>query len=86
MGGCEFALGTRYKLYRDGRFFDLQADPFERGQPLPHPAAGGEPAAAARALQSVLDQYAEARPAHRRQERVTAKQAKRAEKQGKAKR
>jgi len=82
----EFALGTRYKLYRDGRFFDVQADPFEQGQPLPLPTADGEPATAARALQAVLDQYAEARPAHLRQERVTAKQAKRAEKQGKAKR
>jgi len=82
----EFALGTRYKLYRDGRFFDLQADPFEQGQPLSLPVAPGEPAVAARALQAVLDQYAEARPAHLRQERVTAKQAKRAEKQGKAKR
>ena len=41
----------------------------------------GEAAQAARALQSVLDQYADARPAELRQERVTAKQAKRAEKQ-----
>ena len=82
----EFALGTRYKLYRDGRLFDLQADPFEQGKPLPLPTTDGEPAAAARALQAVLDQYADARPAHLRQERVTAKQAKRADKQGKAKR
>jgi hypothetical protein len=53
---------------------------------LPLPTGDWEPAAAARALQVVLDQYAAARPAHLRQERVTAKQAKRAEKQGKTKR
>ncbi len=25
----EFAMTTTHKLYRDGRFFDLAADPFE---------------------------------------------------------
>jgi hypothetical protein len=40
----------------------------------------------ARPLLAALDQEAEARPPHLRQERVTATQAKRADKQGKAKR
>ncbi len=81
----EFALGTRYKLYRDGRFFDLAADPYESAAPLAVPALGGEAAAAAKSLQRVLADYAEARPAHLRQERLTAKQAKRAEKDRQAK-
>ena len=76
----EFAMSTRHKLYRDGNFYDLTADPFEKS-PLKVATLAGEAAQAARALQSVLDQYADARPAELRQERVTAKQAKRAEKQ-----
>lgn len=77
----EFALGTRYKLYRDGRFFDLAADPYEDRAPLAVATLAGEAAAAAQSLQRVLDDYAGARPPHLRQERVTAKQAKRAEKE-----
>ena len=76
----EFAMSTRHKLYRDGNFYDLTADPFEKS-PLKVATLAGEAAQAARTLQFVLDQYADARPAELRQERVTAKQAKRAEKQ-----
>lgn len=54
----EYAFDHTHKLYRDGRLFDLVADPLEDSKPLP-PAA----ASAARAkLQAVLDRYADARP------------------------
>lgn len=42
---------------------------------------GGESATAAKVLQAELDRYSDARPPELRQERVTAKQAKRAEKE-----
>lgn len=58
----EFAFDHRYKLYRDGRFFDLAADPDEKA-PLPIAQLEGEPAAAAKKLQSTLDQFHDARPA-----------------------
>lgn len=54
----EFAFDHTHKLYRDGRLFDLVADPFEDSPPLPPVAA---PDARAK-LQSVLDRYADARP------------------------
>jgi len=54
----EYAFDLRHKLYRDGRFYDLQADPFEKA-PLDAGAAPGE----REKLQAVLDQYAGARPA-----------------------
>lgn len=76
----EFAMSTRYKLYRDGRFFDLGADPWEQ-QALKVATLSGEAAIAAKTLQAELDRYADARPPELRQERVTAKQAKRAEKE-----
>jgi len=76
----EFAMSTRHKLYRDGRFFDLGADPWEQ-KPLKVEVLTGETATAARTLRAELDRYADARPPELRQERVTAKQAKRAEKE-----
>jgi arylsulfatase A len=76
----EYAMSARHKLYRDGNFYELTTDPFEKS-PLKASTLTGEPAEAARALQAVLDQYAEARPPELRQERVTAKQAKRVEKE-----
>jgi len=54
----EFAFDHTHKLYRDGRLFDLVADPFEDSEPLPPNAA---PVARAK-LQAVLDRYADARP------------------------
>ncbi len=62
-GDWEFAMSTSYKLYRDGKFFDLKADPFE-AKPLSVAAQKGEAAAAAKSLQAALDSYATARPNH----------------------
>ena len=76
----EFAMSTRHKLYRDGRFNHLGADPWEQ-KPLKVEGLTGETATAARTLRAELDRYADARPPELRQERVTAKQAKRAEKE-----
>jgi arylsulfatase A len=60
---AEFAMTQALKLYRDGRAFDLDADPFEerplRVADLPRGAAE-----VAGKLQSVLDRYATERPAH----------------------
>ena len=58
----EFALNTTYKLWRDGRFYDLAADPFEQ-RPLAVSNLSGSAAATAKTLQAALDQYAHARPA-----------------------
>lgn len=57
----EFAMSTTHKLYRDGRFFNLTTDPFEKTS-LDAKTATGTDAEAARALQAALDQYAKARP------------------------
>lgn len=58
----EFALSDSYKLYRDGRFVDLTADPFEKAAPLGEDALTGKQADAAKELRNVLDRYADARP------------------------
>lgn len=58
----EWAFDHRYKLYRDGRFFELATDPEEKS-PLPIDALSGDAAGAARKLQAVLDQLKDARPA-----------------------
>jgi arylsulfatase A len=58
----EFALNQRYKLYRTGNFIDLERDAAEK-QPLAVSALAGEAAAAAKLLQSALDQFQAARPA-----------------------
>jgi len=58
----EFAFDQRFKLYRSGEFFDLTQDVGER-RPLPVAALEGEAAAAAKKLQSALDQFKSARPA-----------------------
>jgi arylsulfatase A len=70
----EFAMSTSYKLYRDGRFFDLQKDPFEE-KALAREKLSGGAADAAKKLQTALDQYAKARPAHlMREDQVSAKE------------
>lgn len=51
----ELAFDHRYKLYRGGRLFDLQADPAEAS-----PIAGEHPARVK--LQAVLDRYRDVRP------------------------
>jgi arylsulfatase A len=58
----EFAMTKQYKLYRDGRFFDVVADPEERA-PRKIAELRGDAAKAANKLSSVLEQYANARPA-----------------------
>jgi arylsulfatase A len=76
----EFAMTTQYKLYRDGTFFNLRSDAFEE-KPLRAETLSGPEAAAAKTLQAALDQYTHARPAELLEPMVTAKQAKKAERQ-----
>jgi arylsulfatase A len=80
----EFAMSTQHKLYRDGTFIDLTTDWFEE-KPLRREKLSGANAAAAQNLQAALDQFADARPARLLQPVVTAKQAKKAERQKKKK-
>jgi arylsulfatase A len=80
----EFAMSPQYKLYRDGAFFDLKSDPFE-GKPLQPDKLSGVAAAEAKKLQAALDEFAHARPARLLEPMVTAKQAKKAERQKKKK-
>lgn len=58
----ELVLNHDHKLYRDGRFFDLQADPFEQ-KPLNVAALTSVETAARAKLEKALDQFANARPA-----------------------
>jgi arylsulfatase A len=60
----EFVLSKQHKLYRDGAFYDLAADPFEEKPALRVPSLTGAQAAAARKLQAALDQYSNVRPPH----------------------
>ena len=53
-----FVQDRRFKLYEDGRFFDVAADVQER-QPLPVESLAGDAAVARAALQAVLDRLAE---------------------------
>jgi arylsulfatase A len=57
----EFVFNQRYKLYRSGEFYDLQADPVE-ARPIAAPELSEEQAAAARVFRRVLDTYQDARP------------------------
>jgi arylsulfatase A len=63
----ECAFDHRYKLYRDGRFYDIEQDIDERhpldGTPLCAKASG-----ARQGLQAVLDHYRDARPVNLDQE------------------
>jgi arylsulfatase A len=58
----EFAASARYKLYRTGQFYDLAHDAEEK-RVLTVAGLEGDASAAAKLLQSVLDQYKDARPA-----------------------
>jgi arylsulfatase A len=58
----EWAFDHGYKLYRNGQFFDLAADPQET-KPLKVADLTGPPAAAAAKLQAALAQFKNARPA-----------------------
>lgn len=57
----ECAFDHDFKLYRDGRFFDLRADPFEEQAPLSAPFTSDQAAALAK-LQTALDRFTDARP------------------------
>ena len=57
----EFARNGRYKLYRTGTFYDVQADPLEK-QPLDTATLKGDAAEVRKVLQVALDRYADARP------------------------
>jgi arylsulfatase A len=58
----EFAYTAAYKLCRDGRFFDLRADPEEKN-PLSEAERKGAAAQATAELRKVLDRFKDARPA-----------------------
>lgn len=57
----ECAFDHHFKLYRTGGFFDLASDPDEKNA-LPVDTLEGTAAAAARNLQSALEQFNDARP------------------------
>jgi arylsulfatase A len=57
----EFAFDHHYKLYRTGELFDLTADPFEN-KPLDTAALTADQKAGAAKLQTVLNQFKDARP------------------------
>ncbi|MEW6305189.1 MAG: sulfatase-like hydrolase/transferase [Verrucomicrobiota bacterium] len=59
----EHAFNAKYKLYRTGEFFDLSKD-IEEKQALTVASLNGEAASAAKLLQTALDKYKDARPAH----------------------
>ena len=71
----ELAFNHRFKLYRNGNFFDLGKD-IEEKQPLKVASLTGEAAAAAKLLQGALDQFADARPANLDQPGAKADKAK----------
>ena len=58
----EFAFNQHYKLYRNGTFFDIAGDN-EEEHPRKSADLTGDAAAAAKLLQSALDQFKDARPA-----------------------
>ncbi len=57
----EFAATARWKLYRHGAFFDLEADP-EEARPLATDALQGPAAEALKTLKAALAKYEGARP------------------------
>ncbi len=58
----EFAFDHRYKLYRNGNFFDLDRDPTEM-EPMRTSELSGSAAQSATKLRGVLDRFQNARPA-----------------------
>ncbi len=59
----EFAFNQRYKLYRDGRFYDCESDPEEK-QPLADGQLTEDTRRIREMLKQVLDAHAGIRPAH----------------------
>ncbi|WP_435017822.1 sulfatase-like hydrolase/transferase [Tundrisphaera sp. TA3] len=58
----EFAFDHEFKLYRTGEIFDLATDPFEQA-PLDRRTLQDAPRTTVAKLQSVLDRFADVRPA-----------------------
>jgi len=59
----EFAFTKRYKLYSDGRFFDIESDPDEL-HPLDTAQLTGDASSVRMMLQGVLEKHRGIRPAH----------------------
>lgn len=78
----EFAATERYKLFRDGRFFEIDAPRLEE-KPLDAAQLSGEAAAARQKLLAVLEQYRNARPARLDAAALQATGGKRKKKGGK---
>jgi arylsulfatase A len=57
----EFAFDHHFKLYRDGQFFDLRSDPFEKSAVIASNLNDQQKAAQAK-LQGVLKKFEQARP------------------------
>lgn len=57
----EWARDKRYKLYANGKFYNVEADPLEES-PLTLSSLSAEAATAHEKLQNLLDQYKNARP------------------------
>ncbi|MHC5057069.1 MAG: sulfatase-like hydrolase/transferase [Planctomycetota bacterium] len=62
-GAKEFARNQRYKLYRTGKFYDVERDVLEK-RALGEGALDAEAKRVRAMLQGVLDKYKDARPAH----------------------
>jgi len=63
----EFVTTKDHKLYRAGRFFDLKSDPYEEREPKQVAELTGADADAARKMNAVFAQFADARPAELQQ-------------------
>jgi len=61
----EFAFDHRFKLYRDGKFYEWAKDPEEKA-PLNADSLTGDAAKAAKLLAAALDQFKDARPSNLR--------------------
>jgi arylsulfatase A len=57
----EFVATKEYKLYRDGKFFDLKKDPFEENEAKRESELKGDEASVAKKLRAVLTSYEGAR-------------------------
>jgi len=68
----QFVRNQRYKLYEDGRFFDVEKDVLEKS-PLQAPLSEEERRVSS-LLKAGLDQYKDKRPAHLGKEKSKKKQ------------
>jgi hypothetical protein len=72
-------FNQHYKLYRNGDFYDVAADPEEK-RPLQNSQPTAEAAKVRAVLQAGLDQYRDARPANLAQPGRVEQKAKKAKK------